>query len=110
MERIDIKFSRKNVIEPNLWNYKRSLLDETEKFKERVRWAVFYYKHPELKRKKNNQSQYKLKTDKVAPLDPDLNSFEEKPNLMVKRVELREIASNPTQARMKKDCIGSETR
>ena len=99
METIDINFSTKNIPLCNLWTYKRSLLNEIERFRENLRWRVFYFKRPDKKKKIQT---YGLKTKFNAPQDPDLMEFERRLMDIIKEVKFKEVKWTDTEVKMKR--------
>ena len=93
MEKLEIDFSEKNIPFCSLWSYKRNLLMDIERFKENLRWRVFFFKHPKQINKKES---YGLRTRKQAPFDADLEEFERHLYEMVPQIKLtpRFLTSN----------------
>ena len=93
MKPLDITFSEKNIVLTNLHNYRRALLNEVEKFIERVRWRVFFFKNPDL-RSKSGKETYGLKTANLAPSDNDLKEFERRLDNIIKNIKFKQMRPN----------------
>ena len=100
MRKIEFPFSEKNIVHTNLWSYRRALLSEVEKFKERVRWRTFFHNKPELK-SSNTKMTYGLKTPRSVESDQDLKEFERRLDEIVKNVTFKEVLPSKIQAQMK---------
>ena len=98
MEKLEINFSEKNIPLCNLWTYKRSLLTEIERFKENLRWKIFFFKRPELVNKKDY---FGLKTPRSAPHDPELDEFERRLYNMVTQIKFRKVRMSKLNREMK---------
>ena len=97
MEKLEISFSEKNIPLCNLWTYKRSLLTEIERFKENLRWKIFFFKRPDLVNKKDY---FGLKTPRSAPHDLELDEFERRLYNMVTQIKFRKVRTSKLNHQM----------
>ena len=97
MEKLEIDFSEKNIPLCSLWSYKRNLLMDIERFKENLRWRVFFFKHP---KHINKRESYGLRTRKQAPSDADLEEFERRLYEMISQVKFRKIRKSKLMYKM----------
>ena len=88
MEKLEIDFADKNMPLCDVWSYKKSLLMDIERFKENLRWGVFFFKQP---KQINKEESYGLRTRKQAPFDPDLDEFERHLNEIDTHIKFRKI-------------------
>ena len=100
MRLLNVPFSEKNIVRSNIYSYKRALLNEVEKFVERIRWRVWAFKNPEKVTKKKET--YGLKTFNYAPNDSDLVEFEIRLYTIVRNVRFEDVPPNKLQREMKR--------
>ena len=67
-KKLELPFSERNIVHANLWSYRRTLLSEIKKFRERIRWRTLFHKKPEIKssRAKKNYGLKQLITRRVT--------------------------------------------
>ena len=91
LEKADIHYSLKNIPVPHVNKYMKSLINECEKFIQRIRWHVFFFLKE--KNKPPKLETYGFKTSRNAPQSPQLINFENDLTHMIANLEFRQINS-----------------
>ena len=95
-----IKYSLKNVPIVSKKQYQKSMTSKLEVFLERMRWKLFWYKNPEIK--KTEKKTFGFKSAHYPPASRELKSFEDELIAIVSNVEMRPT-TNELQKQMKDD-------
>ena len=99
MERFNFPYSLKNIPIPPSNTYKKTLIDKTENFIGRIRWATDAFLFPD--KYVNKKQTFGFKTSKTAPFSPLLKNFEDDVYNLIANVQFHERAAlDPFQKNM----------
>ena len=99
MERIDLRYSKKNILIPSKHDYKLQLVAKTEHFLKRMRWKALQF---DGKLPPSDKETYGFRTRKCPSRVEGLKKFEEDMWKLVRNIEFRYF-SNDLQTKMKAD-------
>ena len=97
MEKLNIDYSKKNILVATKHQYKIILISKIEKVVKRIRWKALEI-HGKLN--DNNKEKFGFKSIKCPPTVSKLPNFESELTLMVNNVEFRNI-NNDFQKKLK---------
>ena len=99
MERINLDYSKKNILIPSQKEYKLQLVAKTEHFIKRVRWKALQF---DGKLHAQEKKTYGFRTRNCPPPSEGLKKFEDDLMCMVRDIEFRQYP-NDFQEHVKKD-------
>ena len=103
MEKINLRYSIKNISIPSEKEYKLKLIEKTESFLKKMRWKAFFFINSKLPFKDDhNYINYGINSIKYSPQIKEMSSFEKDVIDLIKTIKFRKI-KNTFQDKMKKD-------
>ena len=99
LDKVNFKYSLKNVPIPNPTTHLRGVINSTEKFLQAARWKCYFFLNPNDKPPKNY---YGFKTPKNAKAIPELLQFEKDLNNLIASLEYSHFQSD-FQKQLSKD-------
>ena len=99
MEKLNIDYSKKNILASLKHQYKIILISKIEEVVKRMRLKVLEFRG---KRNDNNKETFGIKSIKCPPTVSELSDFESELTLMVNNMEFRNI-KNDFQRKLKND-------
>jgi hypothetical protein len=99
MEKLNIKYSNKNIPIPTKTAYKLQLINKTESVIKRMRWKTLQFLG---KLNNTGKETYGFRSHKCPPSIDELAEFEKDMMIMIKNVEFREL-QNDFQDKLKSD-------
>ena len=87
MDRINFDCSTKNIPIPTKKEYRKSLIEMTSKFINRMRWRAYHFLKPCTRN--NDRQTNGFKSKKAPPQIPELNEFETQMTNMIQNIEFR---------------------
>lgn len=100
MEKVNFKFSTKNVPFFGPESYTKRLIEMTEKFIRRMRWKAFFFLNPTSQTEV--QVNYGFNSTNTPPPIAEMKTFEEKIENLIKNIEFRK-RENKFQNTLKKE-------
>ena len=88
MERVTFEFSTKSIPIANKKEYKKLLVQKTDKFFRNLRWRVWHFKNKSTAKDKET---YGFKSRASPPQDVDLIPFESDLLLMIRSIQFRQV-------------------
>ena len=102
MEKIDIKYSLKNIPNPSQKQYFTSFMGKLSKFINNIRWKVLFFEKEETEDETNTQNNFGFKTEKTPPQPKSLIKFENDLYSLAKTIKFK-TKHTKFQNEMKKD-------
>ena len=100
MNRLNIRYSHKNIQIPSRLQYSKYLVEKTENFLSRLHWKLFHIQHPGLQTK---QETFGFKTNRSPPQVNELKPFTNDLLDLISNIQYRPVR-NDFQSELKKDC------
>ena len=91
MDKVKFDYSLKNIPLPNQNSYLKTLIDQTQKFFQRIRWKIYWI---DKEKNKKPKEMYGFKTEKSAPQHHELVKFESDVMNLIQTLEYRPEKSN----------------
>ena len=91
MDKVELNYSTKNIPIHNRKEYQLSVLQKTRVFLRNLRWKAFFFLKP--KSKIQNKDNYGFKSEKNAPIVPEMKKFEEDLINLVQNIKFK----NPSE-------------
>ena len=100
MKKLDLNYSLKNIPVATKMEYQRTLTDKVEKLLGRVRWKLFWFRNPDLKKEKLNT--FGFNSTKYPPASKELWAFEKDMVDLIGQIEMKPY-TNTLQTKLKED-------
>ena len=100
MEKVKFESSTKNISVPNKENYRRRLIEMTEKFTRRMRWRAFFFLNPNAK--EEIKENFGFNSRRSPPVIEEMREFEDKLKNLITNIEFK-YSSNSFQRKINKD-------
>ena len=102
MERMNLKYSLKNIAIPGKQKYLKAFISKVESLIRRMRWKAFYFENPAEDTQEIKQSNYGFKSGSSPPQNEKLAPFEDDMYNMIRRIEFKPVI-NKFQKQLKED-------
>ena len=100
MNRLNIRYSHKNIKIPSRLQYSKQLVDKAENFLSRLHWKLFYIQNPDQPKRKET---FGFKSNRSLPQVSELKPFTTDLLDLISNIQYKSVKT-PFQSKLKEDC------